>query len=62
MNNSCKLLLLVWMAPFYCNACPNCIGTVDEDSAPFFSDECYQGEQQQNNQSILAPEKGEHHE
>ena len=23
-------------------SCPNCVGTVSETSAPFFSDECYQ--------------------
>lgn len=40
-----KILLLITIMPSHALGCPCCVGTIDEDSPPFFSEECYQSTQ-----------------
>jgi hypothetical protein len=59
-----KLLCALWVASWYCalSACPCCVGSLNEESKPFFCDECYQNSSTQ--QSVPVPDnhKEEHHE
>ena len=41
----CVTLFCIAIASNYVNSCPTCVGRVSRQSAPFFTDDCYQRKQ-----------------
>lgn len=62
MNIRYIILLYIACGSLYCAACPCCVGAVDAESAPFFSDDCYTDKQPPTPQQPQQSEQGVRHE